>query len=84
MVILWYGAIQNEMANVRVAFNILEPGADPPVGYKCIPFHMVFDIKMEFMIKPFWMQEDMLLLYYLLICHVTRDHENCICYRCTR
>jgi Reverse transcriptase (RNA-dependent DNA polymerase) len=40
------------MTNVRVAFNILEPGAEPPVGYKCIPCHMIFDIKMDFTHKP--------------------------------
>jgi Reverse transcriptase (RNA-dependent DNA polymerase) len=45
---LWYDAIQKEMSNVRIAYNILEAGASPPIGYKCIPCRMIFDIKMDF------------------------------------
>jgi hypothetical protein len=32
-------------------FRFLDPGMEPPVGHKCIPCHMVFDIKMDFMHK---------------------------------
>ncbi len=41
----WRDAIEKEMANVRVAFDILEDGK-VPIGYKPVPIHMVFDIKM--------------------------------------
>jgi hypothetical protein len=43
----WYDAICKEMKNVRVAFQILEPGEKPPVGSKFIPLHMIFDVKMD-------------------------------------
>jgi hypothetical protein len=44
----WLEAIIKEMTNVWIAFNILEKGAVPPVGYRRIPCHMIFDIKMDF------------------------------------
>lgn len=46
--ILWYDAIMKEMNNVRIAFEFLEEGTNPPPGYKKIPIHWVFDIKMDF------------------------------------
>ena len=42
----WYDAIQKEMRNVKVAFNILHEGENVPVGYQFVKCHMVFDIKM--------------------------------------
>jgi Reverse transcriptase (RNA-dependent DNA polymerase) len=45
---LWYDAIIKEKGNIRVAFHILEPGEEPPPGYKQIPLRMIFDIKMDF------------------------------------
>ena len=45
----WHDAIDKEMSNVLVTFDIKEEGAMPPPGYKCIPLHMVFDVKMDFM-----------------------------------
>ena len=44
----WYDAINKEMKNVKVAFNILEEEESLPVGYKFIPCHMIFDVKMDF------------------------------------
>ena len=44
----WRDAVDEEMKNVRVAFDIKEPGAKPPPGYKRIPIHMVFEVKMDF------------------------------------
>lgn len=44
---LWRDAIAKEMKNNSVAFEILEDGVDELVGYKWIPCHMVFDIKMD-------------------------------------
>jgi hypothetical protein len=40
-------AIAKEMKEVRIAFNILPDGHSAPVGYKKIPCHMIFDVKME-------------------------------------
>jgi Reverse transcriptase (RNA-dependent DNA polymerase) len=45
---LWHDAILKETGNVRIAFNVLEPGEEPPPGYKLIPLRMIFDIKMDF------------------------------------
>jgi hypothetical protein len=45
---LWFEAINKEMKNVKVAFNILEEEESIPVGYKFIPCHMIFDVKMDF------------------------------------
>jgi hypothetical protein len=45
---LWYDAIQKEVKNVMCAFKFLAQGDSPPIGYKKIPCHMVFDIKMDF------------------------------------
>jgi hypothetical protein len=44
----WYDAIQKEIKNVLCAFKFLPEGEQPPIGYKKIPCHMVFDIKMDF------------------------------------
>ena len=46
---LWYDAIQKEMGNVKVAFEVLAANTgQPPPGYKRIPCRMIFDIKMDF------------------------------------
>jgi hypothetical protein len=39
-------AIAKKMKNVQVAFRILPKGETVPGGYKKIPCHMIFDIKM--------------------------------------
>ena len=44
----WHDAIQKEMKNVMPAFKFLEPEESVPVGYKWIPCHMIFDVKMDF------------------------------------
>lgn len=44
----WYEAIMKEMANVKIAFDILDKNATIPAGYKLIPCRMIFDIKMDF------------------------------------
>ncbi len=44
---LWYDAIQKEMQNVKVAFEVLQEGKAPP-GYKRIPCRMIFTLKMDF------------------------------------
>jgi len=45
---LWYDAIQKELKNVQVAFKFLDDDEPTPVGYKEIPCHIIFDIKMDF------------------------------------
>ncbi|MGH7954706.1 MAG: reverse transcriptase domain-containing protein [Gloeomargaritales cyanobacterium] len=45
---LWYKAIQKEMKNVVPAFQFVEKNERVPIGYKWIPCHMVFDVKMDF------------------------------------
>jgi hypothetical protein len=43
----WQRAIDKEMTNVRVAFQILDEGKSVPVGYQFIRCHAIFDIKMD-------------------------------------
>jgi hypothetical protein len=45
---LWHEAIQKELKNVKIAFKFLEEGDKAPVGYKQIPCHIIFDVKMDF------------------------------------
>ena len=45
---LWRDAIKPEMENVSVAFEVLEDGKRPSASHKRVPFHMIYDIKMDF------------------------------------
>jgi hypothetical protein len=45
---LWHNAIQKELKNVQVAFKFLSDDEPTTVGYKQIPCHIIFDIKMDF------------------------------------
>jgi hypothetical protein len=36
------------MRNNAVAFELLDPQAFVPLGYKMISLHMIFDVKMDF------------------------------------
>lgn len=44
---LWQDAIAKEMAAVRIAFKILNDGAEPPPGYAFMQCHMVFEVKLD-------------------------------------
>ena len=44
----WRDAIRKEMATISPVIDILDENASAPVGYQCIPCHMVFDVKMDF------------------------------------
>ncbi|KAI2510101.1 Reverse transcriptase (RNA-dependent DNA polymerase) [Fragilaria crotonensis] len=44
---LWQDAVRKEMTKVRVAFEVLEDGRDPPPTFQEMRCHLVFDIKME-------------------------------------
>lgn len=43
----WQDAIKKEMKNARIAFALLPRGDKPPVGYKEITCHLVFDLKLD-------------------------------------
>ncbi len=45
---LCYDAIQKELKNVQVAFKFFADDEPIPIGYKQIPCHIVFDVKMDF------------------------------------
>ncbi len=45
---LWCDAMQKEIKNVKVAFSFLEDDQPTPIGYKEIPCHIIFDVKMDF------------------------------------
>ena len=53
----WCDAINKEMANVRVAFEILEKGKPIPVGWSKSSGHLVFDVKMDFTRKARWVKD---------------------------
>ena len=46
--ILWRDPIKHKMENVSVAFEILEDGKRSSAAHKKVPFHMIYDIKMDF------------------------------------
>jgi len=39
------------MANVRIAFKIVEPNNTVPIGFTKVPLRMIFDLKLDFMHK---------------------------------
>ena len=45
---LWQDAIEKEMANVAVAFKLMEEGEPAPTDMKFVGFHLVYDVKMDF------------------------------------
>jgi hypothetical protein len=44
---VWWDAINKEMKNVRVAFNILEDGESLPPCHTFVKCHIIFDVKMD-------------------------------------
>ena len=42
---LWQKAVDKELKNVIVAFQLLQEGEQLPVGSKRIPYHLIFDVK---------------------------------------
>ena len=54
---LWMDAIRLEMANVGVAFKILELGENPPPGYSKSSEHMVYNVKMDLTRKGRWVKD---------------------------
>ena len=43
----WRDTIKKEMKNVIIAFNLLDEGDKPPVGYAKLKVHLVFDVKLD-------------------------------------
>ena len=54
---LWQDAIEKEMKNVAVAFEILELGSPIPIGWTRSSGHLVFDVKMDFTRKARWVKD---------------------------
>ena len=51
---LWHEAIEKEMMNVGIAFEVLEDTDNMPVGWKLVTGHIIFDVKMDFTRKARW------------------------------
>ena len=51
---MWRDALQKEMYNVGVAFEILDEEAHAPHGWKRVTGHLVWDVKMDFTRKARW------------------------------
>ena len=43
----WLQAINKEIKNVKVAFDLLADGDSPPPGSKHIPYHLIFDVRFD-------------------------------------
>jgi hypothetical protein len=54
---LWMDAINREMENLKVAFDILEDGAKVPVGYHKASGHLFFDVRMTLERKARWVKD---------------------------
>ena len=44
---LWQDAVHKEMANVRIAFKVLDTGEEAPPCFQEIKCHIILDVKME-------------------------------------
>ena len=53
----WRDAINKEMENLKVAFDILPDGKEPPPGYAKSSGHMVFDVRMTLERKARWVKD---------------------------
>ena len=42
---MWQAAIDKELKNVKIAFELLPDGETPPSGSKLIPYHIIFDVR---------------------------------------
>ena len=54
---LWAVALNREMSNDSVAFEILDHGVKQPVGWKLTSGHIIFDVKMNFTRKAKWVKD---------------------------
>ncbi|HEY9711013.1 MAG TPA: hypothetical protein V6D48_22595, partial [Oculatellaceae cyanobacterium] len=51
---LWDQSIKKEMRNIGIAFEILDPTQSVPPGWTKTSGHLVFDVKMDFTRKSWW------------------------------
>ena len=51
---LWKDALEMEMYNIGVAFEILEDGNTAPAGYTKVSGHLIWSVKMDFTRKARW------------------------------
>ena len=51
---LWKEALEMEMYNIGVAFEILEDGKTAPAGYTKVSGHLIWSVKMDFTRKARW------------------------------
>ena len=53
----WCDAVNLEMSNVGVAFEVLKPGQRAPPGWRKASGHIIFDVKMDFTRKARWVKD---------------------------
>jgi hypothetical protein len=64
---LWMEALQKEMFNVGIAFEVLEDGATALKGWNKVTGHIIWDVKMDFTRKARWVLDG----------HKQADPEGC-------
>ena len=64
---LWRDALNKEMSNLQVAFDILPQGHKPPPGYRKASGHIIFDVRMTLERKARWVKDG----------HKTPAPDNC-------
>ena len=50
----WRDTNATKMQNVGMAFEFLQEGQNPPVGWSNVTGHLIWDVKMEFTRKTIW------------------------------
>jgi hypothetical protein len=50
----WRKALEKEMTNIGIAFEVLDDGVKAPVGWSKVTGHLVWDVKMDFTRKARW------------------------------
>ncbi len=50
----WHKALEKEMFNVGIAFEMLEEGQQAPKGWSKVTGHIIWDVKMDFTRKAHW------------------------------
>ena len=54
---LWMDLLAKEMGNLNVAFEYLEFGEKAPPGWYKTTGHIIFDVKMDFTRKAWWVKD---------------------------
>ena len=53
----WRDAVNKEMENLKVAFDILPEGKEPPPAYRKATGHLIFDVRMTLERKARWVKD---------------------------